>query len=102
VEMAGPDTPELSHPDTAAPSSGESPPGRVREILLDAAPSVLGDVRSTARGPRPQGPAGRDRRLEVQQGAKVVAVERHRTSTSRMPRGRRRRIESVCKVWAGR
>ena len=72
-------------------------PGRARVILLDAAPSVLGSF-----GDRLGGKAAArldEIGVQVQLDAKVVGMDGNGIDVEDAS-GRRRRIESVCKVWA--
>jgi NADH:ubiquinone reductase (H+-translocating) len=72
-------------------------PSRARIVLLDAAPTVLG-----AFGDRLGAKAAAKLRslgVEVQLGAKVVGVDATGIDVEDAD-GARRRIESVCKVWA--
>jgi NADH dehydrogenase len=95
VEMAG-QIAELSHR-TLRHEFRRIDPRRVRVILLDAAPSVLGSFghRLGAKAQARLDEIG----VEVQLGAKVVAVDATGIDVEDA-QGRRRRIESVCKVWA--
>ena len=72
-------------------------PRRARVILLDAAPSVLGSFgdRLGAKAHARLDEIG----VEVQLGAKVVGIDGTGIDVEDA-QGRRRRIESVCKVWA--
>jgi len=72
-------------------------PRRARVILLDAAPSVLGSFgdRLGAKAQVRLDEIG----VEVQLGAKVVGMDGTGIEVED-EQGRRRRIESVCKVWA--
>jgi len=72
-------------------------PRRARVILLDAAPSVLGSFGDHlgAKAAARLNEIG----VDVQLGAKVVGVDGHGIEVED-EQGRRRRIESVCKVWA--
>jgi NADH dehydrogenase len=72
-------------------------PRRARVILLDAAPSVLGSFgdRLGAKAQARLDEIG----VEVQLGAKVVGMDGNGIEVED-EHGRRRRIESVCKVWA--
>ncbi len=94
VEMAG-QIAELAHR-TLRHEFRRIDPRQARVILIDAAPSVLGSF-----GDR-LGAAALARLdrigVEVQLGAKVVGVDG--TGIEVQDAGGRRRIESVCKVWA--
>jgi len=95
VEMAG-QIAELSHR-TLRHEFRRIDPRRARVILLDAAPSVLpsfGD-RLGAKAEARLLEIG----VEVQLGAKVVGVDGTGIEVEDA-QGERRRIESVCKVWA--
>jgi NADH dehydrogenase len=94
VEMAG-QIAELSHR-TLRREFRHIEPRRARVILLDAAPSVLGSFgdRLGAKALKRLDEIG----VEVQLGAKVVGV--HATGIDVEDAQGRRRIESVCKVWA--
>jgi NADH dehydrogenase len=95
VEMAG-QIAELSHR-TLCHEFRRIDPRRARVVLLDASPSVLGSfgdrlgVKALARLDK----IG----VEVQLGAKVVGVDATGIDVEDA-QGKRRRIESVCKVWA--
>lgn len=95
VEMAG-QIAELSHR-TLRHDFRRIDPRRARVILLDAAPSVLGSFgdRLGAKALARLDEIG----VEVQLGAKVVGVDGTGIEVEDA-QGRRRRIESVCKVWA--
>ena len=94
VEMAG-QIAELSHR-TLRHEFRRIDPRRARVILLDAAPSVLGSFgdRLGAKALARLAEIG----VEVQLGAKVVGVDG--TGIEVEDAKGRRRIESVCKVWA--
>ena len=94
VEMAG-QIAELSHR-TLRHEFRRIDPRQARVILLDAAPSVLGSFgdRLGAKALARLGEIG----VEVQLGAKVVDVDA--TGIEVEDAQGRRRIESVCKVWA--
>ncbi len=94
VEMAG-QIAELSHR-TLRHEFRRIDPRRARVILLDAAPSVLGSFgdRLGAKAVARLDQIG----VEVQLGAKVVGVDG--TGIEVEDAQGRRRIESVCKVWA--
>ena len=94
VEMAG-QIAELSHR-TLRHDFRRIDPRRARVILLDAAPSVLGSFgdRLGAKSQARLEEIG----VEVQLGAKVVGVDA--TGIDVEDAKGRRRIESVCKVWA--
>jgi NADH dehydrogenase len=95
VEMAG-QIAELSHR-TLRHEFRRIDPLRARVILLDAAPSVLGSFGDHL------GAKALDRLdaigVEVQLGAKVVGVDATGIDVEDA-QGQRRRIESICKVWA--
>ena len=95
VEMAG-QIAELSHR-TLRHDFRRIDPRRARVILLDAAPTVLGSFgdRLGAKALARLNEIG----VEVQLGAKVVGVDGTGIEVED-GQGRRRRIESVCKVWA--
>jgi NADH dehydrogenase len=95
VEMAG-QIAELAHR-TLRHDFRRIDPRRARVILLDAAPSVLGSFgdRLGAKAQARLDEIG----VEVQLGAKVVGVDGTGIEVEDA-QGRRRRIESVCKVWA--
>lgn len=95
VEMAG-QIAELAHR-TLRHEFRRIDPRQARVILLDAAPSVLGSFgdRLGAKAQRRLREIG----VEVQLGAKVVAVDGTGIEVED-DQGQRRRIESVCKVWA--
>jgi NADH dehydrogenase len=95
VEMAG-QIAELAHR-TLRHDFRRIDPRRARVILLDAAPSVLGSFgdRLGAKAQARLDEIG----VEVQLGAKVVHVDGTGIEVEDA-QGRRRRIESVCKVWA--
>ena len=95
VEMAG-QIAELSHR-TLRHDFRRIDPRRSRVILLDAAPTVLGSFgdRLGAKALARLNEIG----VEVQLGAKVVGVDGTGIEVED-GQGRRRRIESVCKVWA--
>jgi len=94
VEMAG-QIAELSHR-TLRHEFRRIDPRQARVILLDAAPSVLGSFgdRLGAKAVARLGEIG----VQVQLGAKVVGVDG--TGIEVEDAQGRRRIESVCKVWA--
>jgi NADH dehydrogenase len=94
VEMAG-QIAELAHR-TLRHEFRRIDPRRARVILVDAAPSVLGSFgdRLGARALARLDGIG----VEVQLGAEVVGVDG--TGIEVQDTGGRRRIESVCKVWA--
>jgi NADH dehydrogenase len=94
VEMAG-QIAELAHR-TLRHEFRRIDPRRATVILLDAAPSVLGSFgdRLGAKAMAKLDRIG----VEVQLGAKVVGVDG--TGIEVEDSGGRRRIESVCKVWA--
>ncbi|MBC7558296.1 MAG: NAD(P)/FAD-dependent oxidoreductase [Dermatophilaceae bacterium] len=94
VEMAG-QIAELSHR-TLRHEFRRIDPRQARVILLDAASSVLGSFGDSlgAKAVARLGQIG----VEVQLGAKVVGVDR--TGIEVEDAQGRRRIESVCKVWA--
>ena len=94
VEMAG-QIAELSHR-TLRHEFRRIDPRTVRVILLDAAPSVLGSFgdRLGAKAEARLHEIG----VEVQLGAKVVGVDS--TGIEVEDARGRRRIESICKVWA--
>ncbi len=94
VEMAG-QIAELSHR-TLRNEFRRIDPRQARVILLDAAPSVLGSFgdRLGAKAVARLDQIG----VEVQLGAKVVGVDG--TGIDVEDAQGRRRIESVCKVWA--
>jgi len=94
VEMAG-QIAELSHR-TLRHEFRRFDPRRVRVILLDAAPSVLGSFgdRLGAKAQARLDEIG----VEVQLGAKVVGMDG--TGIDVEDAQGRRRIESICKVWA--
>ncbi len=94
VEMAG-QIAELSHR-TLRHEFRRIDPRQARVILLDAAPSVLGSFgdRLGAKAAARLGEIG----VDVQLGAKVVGVDG--TGIEVEDAQGRRRIESVCKVWA--
>ncbi len=95
VEMAG-QIAELSHR-TLRHDFRRIDPRRARVILLDAAPTVLGSFgdRLGAKALARLNEIG----VEVQLGAKVVGVDGTGIEVED-GQGQRRRIESVCKVWA--
>jgi len=94
VEMAG-QIAELAHR-TLRHEFRRIDPRRARVILVDAAPSVLGSFGDRLGA---KALARLDRiGVEVQLGAKVVGVDG--TGIEVQDAGGRRRIESVCKVWA--
>ena len=95
VEMAG-QIVELSHR-TLRRDFRRIDPRRARVILLDAAPTVLGSFgdRLGAKALARLNEIG----VEVQLGAKVVGVDGTGIEVED-GQGQRRRIESVCKVWA--
>ena len=95
VEMAG-QIAELAHR-TLRHDFRRIDPRWARVILLDAAPSVLGSFgdRLGAKAQARLDEIG----VEVQLGAKVVGVDGTGIEVEDA-QGRRRRIESVCKVWA--
>ena len=95
VEMAG-QIAELAHR-TLRREFRSIDPRRARVILLDAAPSVLGSFgdRLGAKAESRLGEIG----VEVQLGATVVGVDGTGIEVQDA-QGQRRRIESVCKVWA--
>ena len=95
VEMAG-QIAELAHR-TLRHEFRRIDPRRARVILLDAAPSVLGSFgdRLGAKALARLDQIG----VEVQLGAKVVGVDGTGIEVEDA-QGQRRRIESVCKVWA--
>ena len=95
VEMAG-QIAELAHR-TLRREFRSIDPRQARVILLDAAPSVLGSFgdRLGAKAESRLGEIG----VEVQLGAKVVGVDGTGIEVQDA-QGQRRRIESVCKVWA--
>ena len=95
VEMAG-QIAELSHR-TLLHEFRRIDPLRARVILLDAAPSVLGSFGDHL-GAKAQARLEQIG-VEVQLGAKVVGVDGSGIDVEDA-QGRRRRIESVCKVWA--
>jgi len=95
VEMAG-QIAELSHR-TLRQEFRRIDPRRARVILLDAAPSVLGSFGDHL-GARAQARL-KEIGVEVQLCAKVVGVDGSGIDVEDA-QGRRRRIESVCKVWA--
>jgi len=72
-------------------------PGQARVVLLDAAPSVLGSFgdRLGAKAAARLGEIG----VQVQLDTKVVGMDGNGIDVEDSA-GRRRRIESVCKVWA--
>ena len=95
VEMAG-QIAELAHR-TLRREFRRIDPGRANVILLDSAPSVLGSFgdRLGAKALARLDHIG----VEVQLGAKVVGVDGTGIEVED-PQGQRRRIESLCKVWA--
>ncbi len=95
VEMAG-QIAELAHR-TLRHEFRRIDPRQARVILLDAATSVLGSFgdRLGAKAKTRLGQIG----VEVQLGAKVVGVDGTGIEVEDA-QGQRRRIESVCKVWA--
>ncbi|HZW43798.1 MAG TPA: NAD(P)/FAD-dependent oxidoreductase [Dermatophilaceae bacterium] len=95
VEMAG-QIAELAHR-TLRHEFRRIDPRQARVILLDAATSVLGSFgdRLGAKAKTRLGQIG----VEVQLGAKVVGVDGTGIEVEDAL-GQRRRIESVCKVWA--
>jgi NADH dehydrogenase len=94
VEMAG-QIAELSHR-TLRREFRHIEPRRARVILLDAAPSVLGSFgdRLGAKALKRLDEIG----VEVQLGTKVIGVDA--TGIDVEDAQGRRRVESVCKVWA--
>jgi NADH:ubiquinone reductase (H+-translocating) len=95
VEMAG-QIAELAHR-TLRHEFRHIDPRRARVILLDAAPSVLGSFGDHLGA---KAVAKLDRiGVEVQLGAKVVGVDGTGIEVED-GQGTRRRIESICKVWA--
>jgi NADH:ubiquinone reductase (H+-translocating) len=95
VEMAG-QIAELSHR-TLRHEFRHIDPRRARVILLDAAPAVLGSFGDRL-GAKAQARLERIG-VEVKLGAKVVGVDGTGIEVEDAG-GQRRRIESVCKVWA--
>jgi len=95
VEMAG-QIAELAHR-TLRHEFRRIDPRRAKVILLDAAPSVLGSFGDHL-GARAVAKLDRIG-VEVQLGAKVVGVDGTGIEVEDA-QGTRRRIESVCKVWA--
>ena len=95
VEMAG-QIAELAHR-TLRHEFRHIDPRQARVILLDAATSVLGSFgdRLGAKAKTRLGEIG----VEVQLGAQVVGVDGTGIEVEDA-QGQRRRIESVCKVWA--